>query len=219
MSCTFFLDWEDDDLVAQCAIFFFAGFETTSTLLCFMAIELACNPDAQQKLYEEIVAVEKKCDGKPVTYDMIKELKYMEMVINETLRLWPPVIVLPKLKMKSFFDWLEKNTLLQVFQTDRQVTKPYRLECNGRTVTLSTNDSVWIPIYGIHMVSSSSSIKSKSIILIATYVFDYLQWMQDEKYWSNPKQFDPDRFNDENRKTIQAGTYLPFGEFHGWSYV
>lgn len=88
----FFSDWEDDDLVAQCAIFFFAGFETTSTLLCFMAIELACNPDAQQKLYEEIIAVEKQCDGKPVTYDMIKNLKYMEMVINETLRLWPPVI-------------------------------------------------------------------------------------------------------------------------------
>lgn len=126
----FFLDWEDDDLVAQCAIFFFAGFETTSTLLCFMAHELACNPDIQQKLYEEIVSAETELDGKSVTYETIKELKYMEMVISETLRLWPPV-----------------------FQTDRQVTKPYRLEGNGNTVHLTTNDSVWIPIYGIHMVN------------------------------------------------------------------
>lgn len=126
-----FLDWEDDDVVAQCAIFFFAGFETTSTVLCFMAHELACNPDIQQKLYEEIRTVEQKLDGKSVTFEMIKELKYMEMVINETLRLWPPV-----------------------FQTDRQVTKPYRLQGNGNAIDLTTNDSVWIPIYGIHMVTT-----------------------------------------------------------------
>lgn len=56
-----------------------------------MAHELACNPDVQQELYEEIVTVEKQLDGKSVTYDTIKELKYMEMVISETLRLWPPV--------------------------------------------------------------------------------------------------------------------------------
>lgn len=121
-----------------------------------MATELACNPDAQQKLYEEIVAVEKQCDGKPVTYDMIKELKYMEMVVNETLRLWPPVRV--SSKFEDLFFWVtRKNSSLQVFQTDRQVTKPYRLESNGRSVALTTNDSVWIPIYGIHMVSPSSS--------------------------------------------------------------
>lgn len=123
------LDWEDDDLVAQCAIFFFAGFETTSTLLCFMAHELACNPDVQQKLYEEILSVDKQLDGKPVTFEIIKDLKYMEMVVNETLRLWPPV-----------------------FEVDRKVTKPYRLECNERAVTLTAHDSVWIPICGIHMV-------------------------------------------------------------------
>lgn len=86
-----FLDWEDDDLVAQCAVFFFAGFETTSTLLCFMAIELACNPDIQQNLYEEILEIEKQLDGKPVTYEAIKVFKYMEMVVSEALRLWPPL--------------------------------------------------------------------------------------------------------------------------------
>lgn len=102
-----------------------------------MAHELACNPDVQQKLYEEIITVEKQLDGKPVTYEMIKELKYMEMVISETLRLWPPI-----------------------FQTDRQVTKPYILQSNDHTVTLTTNDSVWIPIYGIHMVNMSINFRS-----------------------------------------------------------
>lgn len=160
-NCLIFLEWEDDDLVAQCAVFFFAGFETTSTLLCFMAHELACNPDIQQKLYLDIMAIEEQVGGKPVTYEIIKELKYMEMIICETLRLWPPV-----------------------FQIDRQVTKPYRLDGNGTSVTLTTNDSVWIPVYGLHM---------------------------DSNYWPEPKRFDPERFSDENRKNIRTGTYLPFG--------
>lgn len=38
--------------------------------------------------------------------------------------------------------------------------------------------------------------------------------VQDEQYWPNPKHFDPERFNDENRKSIQTGTYLPFGKFY-----
>lgn len=155
------LDWEDDDLVAQCVVFFFAGFETTSTLLCFMAHELACNPKIQQKLYEDIMEIERNLNGKQVTYEMIKDFKYMEMVVAETLRLWPPA-----------------------FQTDRQVTKPYQLENNGNIVTLTLNDSIWIPIYGLHM---------------------------DSNYWPEPKQFNPERFNDENRRHIRAGTYLPFG--------
>ncbi|XP_055304941.1 probable cytochrome P450 9f2 [Sitodiplosis mosellana] len=155
-------DWEDDDLVAQCAVFFFAGFETSSTLLSFMAHELACNPSIQQKLYDDIIAIEKQLGGQPVTYETMKDFKYMEMVVSETLRMWPPLS-----------------------QFDRQVTKPYRLEGNdGTVVQLTTRDAVWIPVYGIHM---------------------------DPKYWEDPTRFDPERFNDENRKNIRSGTYLPFG--------
>lgn len=33
----------------------------------------------------------------------------------------------------------------------------------------------------------------------------------DPQYWESPERFNPERFNDENRKNIRAGTYLPFG--------
>ncbi|XP_053677318.1 cytochrome P450 9e2-like [Anopheles nili] len=33
----------------------------------------------------------------------------------------------------------------------------------------------------------------------------------DPKYFADPERFDPERFNEENRKKIQSGTYLPFG--------
>nr|QYA71973.1 cytochrome P450 [Anoplophora glabripennis] len=34
----------------------------------------------------------------------------------------------------------------------------------------------------------------------------------DEDYWPNPKQFDPDRFSDENRKNMNPFTFLAFGQ-------
>lgn len=33
----------------------------------------------------------------------------------------------------------------------------------------------------------------------------------DENYFPNPKQFDPERFSDENKHKIIPGTYIPFG--------
>uniref|UniRef100_A0A8D0SH74 Cytochrome P450 3A n=1 Tax=Sus scrofa TaxID=9823 RepID=A0A8D0SH74_PIG len=46
----------DQELVAQSIIFIFAGYETTSSSLSFLAYILATHPDVQQKLQEEIDA-------------------------------------------------------------------------------------------------------------------------------------------------------------------
>lgn len=93
-----------------------------------MSHELACNPDVQQKLYAEIEQIDQELNGAPITYEMVQKLKYMDMVVSETLRLWPPI---PGI--------------------DRQVTRSYRLENNdGTTVDLTTHDAVWFAIYGIH---------------------------------------------------------------------
>ena len=34
----------------------------------------------------------------------------------------------------------------------------------------------------------------------------------DPKYWTDPEVFDPERFNDERKQTIEKMTFLPFGE-------
>lgn len=34
----------------------------------------------------------------------------------------------------------------------------------------------------------------------------------DEKYYPNPKKFDPDRFLPENKESIPKFTYMPFGD-------
>lgn len=45
------------EIIANCLLFFFAGYETTAASLSFLAYNLALNPDIQQKMYEEIVSV------------------------------------------------------------------------------------------------------------------------------------------------------------------
>lgn len=62
---------EGDALVAQAAVFFTGGFETSSTTMTFTLYELAKYPDLQEKLREEILDTLSKSDGK-VTYDMVR---------------------------------------------------------------------------------------------------------------------------------------------------
>lgn len=84
-------DVEITDMVisANAFIIFLGGFETTSSTLAFLLLELAAHPHVQDKMREEILKVLDKHDGK-VSYEMLQELTYMEMVIQETLRLYPP---------------------------------------------------------------------------------------------------------------------------------
>ncbi|MDL1135838.1 cytochrome P450 [Yersinia pestis] len=77
----------DLELVAQSIIFIFAGYETTSSALSFILYELATNPDVQTKLQQEIdAALPNKA---PVTYDILVQMEYLDMVVNESLRIYP----------------------------------------------------------------------------------------------------------------------------------
>lgn len=148
--------------MAQTLIFFIAGFGTVSKTLSFALHEIAVGSKVQQKLHEEVQETQDQLNGKPLTYDFLQKLKYVDMTMSETLRRWP-----------------------QVPGSDRYVNKPYVLEnFDGTKVQLNVGDSIVIPSSAIHM---------------------------DPKYFPHPKQFDPERFNDENKDKILAGTYLPFG--------
>ncbi|XP_018570837.1 cytochrome P450 9e2-like [Anoplophora glabripennis] len=119
----------DVDIAAQAMIFFFAGFESVSTLMCFLAYELAANPDIQDRLREEIRSALEKCEGK-LTYEDILEMKYMDMVVSEALRKWPSTIA-----------------------TDRVCTKPYTIEPTtpGEVpLYLEKGTLIMLPIYSIH---------------------------------------------------------------------
>lgn len=125
----FLTDWHDDDFVAQCMIFFLAGFNAVSGGISFMAHELACNPKIQQRLFEEISANKNELIGRPLTYETMQKMKYLDMVVSETLRRWA-------LSPAS----------------DRYVNKPYVIEKqDGTKVQLNVGDGIWIPTYALHM--------------------------------------------------------------------
>ncbi|NXX79942.1 CP3A9 protein, partial [Urocolius indicus] len=77
----------DIEVLSQAFIFIFAGYEPTSNILCYLAYELATHPDVQQKLLEEIDTV--LPNKAPLTYEAIMQLEYLDMALNETLRLFP----------------------------------------------------------------------------------------------------------------------------------
>lgn len=81
-----------EELAAEALLVFIGGFETSSTLMTFTLYELALNPDIQERLREEITAGIEENDGK-LTYDMLFGFKYLDMVINESLRKYPPIPV------------------------------------------------------------------------------------------------------------------------------
>ncbi|KAF2903666.1 hypothetical protein ILUMI_02507 [Ignelater luminosus] len=91
----------DEDIVCQAAIFFFGGYDTVGSLLCNLVYELALNPDIQDKLIEEVDETFDACNGK-ITYEALMGMKYLDMVISETLRLWTPATFLNRKCVKPF---------------------------------------------------------------------------------------------------------------------
>ncbi|XP_014496637.1 cytokinin hydroxylase [Vigna radiata var. radiata] len=78
----------------QCKTFFFAGHETTALLLTWTVMLLASNTSWQDKVREEVRTV---CNGEIPTLDHLSKLTLLHMVINESLRLYPPASVLPRM--------------------------------------------------------------------------------------------------------------------------
>lgn len=93
--------FDGDDLLAQAASFFTAGFETSSTTTAFALYELALQPDIQNTLRKEIVEALDQ-SGEKITYDTIMSLPYLDMVISEILRMYPPLGYINRMPNKTY---------------------------------------------------------------------------------------------------------------------
>ncbi|XP_043208338.1 cytochrome P450 4V2-like isoform X3 [Amphibalanus amphitrite] len=80
----------DADIREEVDTFMFEGHDTTSAGTNWALYNLGRNPDVQQKVYDELVEVLGD-QQRPLTRDDLPKLRYLEMVIKETLRLFPPV--------------------------------------------------------------------------------------------------------------------------------
>ncbi|KAH8277877.1 hypothetical protein KR018_009442, partial [Drosophila ironensis] len=99
-----------NELAAQAFIFFLAGFETSSTTMGFALYELASNPEIQDKVRREVDSVLEKHNGK-LDYDSMKEMSYLEKVVDETLRKHPVVGHLVREATKTYVHSNPKYTI------------------------------------------------------------------------------------------------------------
>ena len=77
-----------EELHDEVLTMFFAGYETTAQTLTWIWYLLAQHAEVEQKLYAELTDV---LGGRLPTVEDLPRLKFMRMVIDETLRLYPPV--------------------------------------------------------------------------------------------------------------------------------
>ncbi|CAG9565553.1 unnamed protein product [Danaus chrysippus] len=113
------------DVTSNTMLYMFAGYETSATTGQFAAYELAKNPHIQTKAREEIRKVLAKYDGE-CSYEAQGEMTYMNMILDETMRMYPP--------LRSLF---------------RGCTKEYRIPDSD--VTIEEGTLVLIPIHSIQM--------------------------------------------------------------------
>lgn len=84
----------DRQIIDNIKIFLFAGHESTATTIIWVLYLLALHPLVLTKVKEE---VRRELPGAPghgadaeAAFEQLKKLSYLQMVIKETLRLFPP---------------------------------------------------------------------------------------------------------------------------------
>ncbi|XP_059167010.1 cytochrome P450 3A16-like isoform X2 [Physella acuta] len=75
------------DVHAQAITFIFASYDTTATVMSFTLFMLAMHPELCQRVQAE---VDDRCGQNTPDYENVQSLSYLDMFINETVRLYPP---------------------------------------------------------------------------------------------------------------------------------
>jgi len=79
-------------------VLFMAGHETTANVLAWAWYLISQSPEVEQKLHEELDSV---LNGRLPEYADVENLKYTRAILDETMRLYPPVPILSRQALKE----------------------------------------------------------------------------------------------------------------------
>ncbi len=92
--------FSDREVRDQVMTLMFAGHDTSTSTLTFMLHELARHPEVLRRLHEE---QDRALGGaSPTPQQLGKEMPYLEMVLDEVLRLYPPAWIGPRRAIREF---------------------------------------------------------------------------------------------------------------------
>lgn len=117
-------NFTSNQLAGESFLVFTSASTTSSILISFVCYELALNLEIQERLRDEIISCLERNDGQ-LTYQMLFRMKYLDMVINECLRKYPPIPALV-----------------------RKCTQEYTLP--GTSMTIPKGTAIQLLVYSIH---------------------------------------------------------------------
>ncbi|EAT40476.2 AAEL007815-PA [Aedes aegypti] len=92
---------DDLEVREEVDTFMFEGHDTTTSAISFLIGILAKHPDVQQKVYDEVRNVIGDDLNVSVTLSMLNQLNYLDLVIKETLRLYPSVPIYGRMLLEN----------------------------------------------------------------------------------------------------------------------
>lgn len=210
---------DDDDLIADLDLLIIAGADTTAGVLTNMMYELCEHPEVQEKLLAELKS--HFTSGEEITTKAVKSLPYLEAVINETLRLWPPVPA----GMQSWLgpegatlagEFIPGGTLVRVHQwalmrDERSFTEPERFAPErwvneGKSGAKVLNRAAFFPFsMGPHVCAGQQLAKMEMRLALATLVWNFEM--------SFGKNWDRKKFEDgwgDNFTAVAGEIYVDF---------
>ncbi|CAB4312311.1 unnamed protein product [Prunus armeniaca] len=118
----------DRFIVDNCKNIYLAGYETTAVSATWCLMLLASNQKWQERVRAEVLQI---CQGQIPDNEMVRKMKQLTMVIQESLRLYPPVTVVSR---EAFKDMKFGD-----------ITVPKGFNVWTTVVTLHTDPEIWGP--------------------------------------------------------------------------
>jgi cytochrome P450 len=105
----------------QVITIFLAGYETVANALSWAWYLLSQNPECERRFHQEI---DRELQGRLPTYDDVPRLRYVEMVLAESMRLYPPAWAMGRyarsdFQLGDFFLPAKTTVLMSQFITHR----------------------------------------------------------------------------------------------------
>ena len=152
----------DEEVRDESLTFVLAGYETTANLLSWMLWKLMTTPQLWRECRQEVLGL---CGMDVPTSDQLKQLPVLDAVINETLRLYPPVPVVGKQVVKA-------HTLA-----------PHPDEGSRQPIPMQADLQVHLNVHIIHRLAEFWGDDAG--------VFDHTRWLRKKVPYSHPFAFVP----------------------------